>query len=198
MTFLYHGNRFNERVESLVTLVYGIDSKKGGSLMSGYEKFIQHIVEFTEEEVSLFIDEHKNEEYYAFAYDCNPETNGIYLSFNTMGEFERTLDLYQAGSYADLYEEEDYIFRLKYNPGDWKYQNFVYIEFIYEAKIKELFGVEINRKSDDLLKIAQRALLEFKKTEVYKEIPKTQDFIAFCIDHEEDERDAINRSLRQN
>lgn len=166
--------------------------------MSGFDKFIQHIVEFTEEEVEVFIKEHENEVFYSFAYDCNAETSGIYLSFNTLNSFEETLEKYREGEYASFYNDEESVLRLKYNPGDWKYQNFVYIEFIYEDKIKELFDVSIDKNSNDLLNIAERALLDFRKTKVYQTIPKTDDFLAFCIDHDEDELDAIERSIKIN
>lgn len=164
--------------------------------MNKQDGFIEHIVSFTEEEVSQFIKEHSNERFYAFAYDVNPATKGIYLSFNTEADFKVKLKQYQEGNYAFLYQSDDQIKRLRYNPGDWKYQNFVSIEFIYDAKIKELFDVVLVESKNNLLDYAEQALLSFKKTETYEHIPKEKDFIAFCIDHEEDELEALDRALR--
>lgn len=166
--------------------------------MSKHQAFIDHIVSFTEEEVRVFLEEHEGEEFYAFAYDCNPETKGIYLSFNTEKAFEEKLLKYQSGEFAFLYDDEQYIKRLKYNPGDWKYQNFVSIEFIYDEKIKELFDVVLDAKGIVLMNFAQKALLQFQESDVYKAIPKTKGFIAYCIDHDEDELDALARALAIN
>ena len=166
--------------------------------MNKQEKFIEHIVAFTCEEVNAFLVEHPDEEFYAFAYDCNPQTKGIYLSFNTINAFKETLYQYQNSEYSDLYNSKNQINRLKFNPGDWKYHNFVYIEFIYDDKLKELFDVVLDPNTNNLMNFAERALLDFKRTAVYQSIPKTVDFISFCIDQEEDELKAIQRSIRIN
>ena len=116
--------------------------------MSKQDGFIQHIVTFSEEEVNRFLEEHKDEKFYAFAYDCNPETHGIYLSFNTEKAFDKSLRAYRNSEIGLIYQDEEQVQRLRYNPGDWKYQNFVSIEFIYEAKIKELFDVVLDKERD--------------------------------------------------
>lgn len=166
--------------------------------MSKQAGFIDHIVTFTKEEVLEFLSNNKDEKFYAFAFDVNPETYGIYLSFNTESDFNKKLDEYKQGEYAEYYQDDNNILRLRYNPGDWKYQNFVSIEFIYEAKIKELFDVVLDPNSDTLLNYAERAMSKFKSTDVYQMIPKEKDFIAYCIDHDEDELEAINRTLSIN
>lgn len=166
--------------------------------MSKQEGFIDHIVTFTCEEVIEFLEKNHDKKFYAFAFDVNPDTYGIYLSFNTEAEFNKKLDEYKSGEYSEYYKDIDQVNRLRYNPGDWKYQNFVSIEFIYEAKIKELFDVVLDPNTDSLLKYAERAMSKFKKTEVYNKIPKEKDFIAFCIDHDEDELEAIKRTISIN
>ena len=166
--------------------------------MNKQEGFIDHIVSFTSEEVLEFLTKNKDEKFYAFAFDVNPETYGIYLSFNTEAEFNKKLAEYKAGEYGEYYGDLDNVNRLRYNPGDWKYQNFVSIEFIYHAKIKELFDVVLDADTDSLLKYAERAMTKFKKSEAYRLIPKEKDFIAFCIDHDEDELLAISRTLSIN
>lgn len=166
--------------------------------MNKHQQFVDHIVSFTKEEVSHFLKEHPSEIFYAFAYDCNPETKGIYLSFNTKEAFNNTLKKYQMGEFSTFYKTTDQINRLKFNPGDWKYHNFVYIEFIYDEKIKELFDVVLDPETNSLMIFAERAMLEFKRSSLYQEIPKTDDFISFCIDHEEDELEAIARSIKIN
>lgn len=166
--------------------------------MEKREKFIQHIVDFTNEEVLEFLNEHLGEEFYSFAFDVNPQTHGIYLSFNTLEAFNKSLSDYQASEFSSLYSNVEQVKRLKYNPGDWKYQNFVSIEFIYFEKIKELFDVELDPNSDDLLNFAEIAMRRFRESLVYAQIPKTKDFIAFCIDHEEDELMALERAVSIN
>lgn len=166
--------------------------------MNKQQGFIDHIVKFTEEEIQEFLEKNKDEKFYAFAYDVNAETYGIYLSFNTISDFNNKLKLYQNSEYAQLYYDSEQIDRLKYNPGDWKYQNFVSIEFIYPAKIKELYDVVLDAHSNDLLNYAEKALSKFKLTNTYQSIPKDKDFIAFTIDHHEDELDAIKRVISIN
>lgn len=166
--------------------------------MSKHEDFINHILSFTKEEVRDFIEKHPNESFYAFAYDVNPKTYGIYLSFNTIDHFNETLDSYKNSEYQMFYQTKEQIERLKYNPGDWKYQNFVSIEFIYKHKLVELFDTDLDPSTNVLLDFAEKTLSKFRLTNVYKEIPKDHGFIAFCIDNEEDELEAIKRAININ
>ena len=46
---------------------------------------------------------------------------------------------------------------------------------------------------NNLLELCTESLVEFTKTETYKKIPKSKDFVAFCIDHDEDFEQAMKR-----
>lgn len=39
----------------------------------------------------------------------------------------------------------------------------------------------------------EEILSDFQKTEVFGKIPRTADFVAFCIDHDEDVKEALER-----
>lgn len=46
---------------------------------------------------------------------------------------------------------------------------------------------------NSLFDLFTNQLVEFSKTEIFKKIPKTNDFKFFCIDHDEDIEEAIER-----
>ncbi|WP_226372129.1 hypothetical protein [Selenomonas timonae] len=45
-----------------------------------------------------------------------------------------------------------------------------------------------------MLQLCDEILAAFRETDVFKRIPKTADFISFCIDHDEDPADALARA----
>lgn len=61
--------------------------------------FKQELIEFTLVEVSKFIKNNSELEFYAFAYDYNIEYGQVGLCFNTEAEFKSTLKQYQDGDY---------------------------------------------------------------------------------------------------
>lgn len=94
---------------------------------------------------------------------------------------------------------------LKYNTGDWAYQCFDTISILSDEQLEEMFqAIPANDEQiwktfvSDLLLLFTEALHDFTSTEVYKKIPKTTDFIAFCIDHDESVEDALNRMKDSN
>lgn len=42
-----------------------------------------------------------------------------------------------------------------------------------------------------MMEIFWAVLREFEQTDLFRQIPKTKDFIAYCIDHDEDPVDAL-------
>jgi hypothetical protein len=157
------------------------------------------IVEFATRGVQKFLQEHPGLVFYAFAFDCNAEYAEINLCLNTENDFSKSLLYYQAKNSKNYQSEED-IRDLKFNTGDWEYQCF---DTLYVLTEKQLNMILQTMPEDDyqtwqtfaqdLILLFTEALNEFSQTGVYKDIPKTADFVAFCIDHDEDLEDAWGR-----
>lgn len=164
------------------------------------DRIKRQILDFTIHSVEDFLTKNPNTEFYAFAFDCNAEVN---LCFNTEIEFQKTLDYYQTGEYSQNYKSEKDIKNLKYNTGDWEYQCFDTVYVLSESELESIFSQlpdddykSWNLFSHHLLDLFSESLIEFTQTETYAKIPKTKDFIAFCIDHDEEVEDAIERCSR--
>lgn len=158
------------------------------------------LLDFTIKGVEKFLKENPDLEFYAFAYDCNAEYAEVNLCFNTEIDFEKTLRQYQIGDYSKYYQTEDDIKDLKFNTGDWDYQCFETINVLTDAQLTEIFNElpEDDYKSwkefvENLMKLFCECLVDFTKTKTYQKIPKTKDFIVFCIDHDEDFEEAMER-----
>lgn len=161
-----------------------------------FNKIQSELLAFTKTEVSNFLAEHPNEVFYAFAFDCNAEYAEVNLCFNTESAFSTLLAESQSGKYKASYQTEQQINELRYNTGDWEYQSF---STKYVLSEDELFGDDDEENEDEdsgsaitenLLLHFSKTLIEFTKTEEYQKIPKTPDFKAFCIDHDEDLEEA--------
>lgn len=158
------------------------------------------LVNFTTKSVKKFLKENSKLTFYAFGYDCNAEYAEVNLCFNTEEAFEKTLKSYQKGEFAESYQSDEDIEDLKFNTGDWDYQCFDSIYLLSDKELTKIFNqlpednyVSWNQFLQELMEIFCEALLEFSQTDVYKSIPKTEDFRVICIDHDEDVSDAQER-----
>jgi len=163
-------------------------------------KLKNKLLEFTEKGVEKFLNENSNLEFYAFAFDCNAEYAEVNLCLNTESEFQRTLAHYQNGDYSQYYQSDEDVKDLKFNTGDWEYQCFESTNVLSDNELTEIFQSlpEDDYKSwkkfvQELMELFCETLIEFRKTEIYRKIPKTNDFISFCIDHDEDFEPALER-----
>jgi len=166
-------------------------------------KIKEQLLDFTVKGVKQFLKENPGLEFYAFAYDCNAEYAEVNLCFNTIEDFNRTLTHYRNGKFAENYKSDEAIKDLKYNTGDWEYKCFDSINVLSEEELNEIY----NNFSDDdykswnlfieeLVELFCECLIEFRDSEVYRTIPKTENFTSFCIDHDEDFEDAEQRMVR--
>lgn len=169
-------------------------------MIENSELLKKKLLDFTIQGVSKFLKKHPNLSFYAFAYDCNIEYAEVNLCFNTEDDFQKTLFEYQNGKYAEYYQTEEDIEDLKYNTGDWEYQCFDTIYLYSNEEIDEIMNQipeddyeKLNDFLEDMLLLVSEVLMDFTKTEVYAQIPKTEDFIAYTIDHDEDFIDARER-----
>ncbi len=160
----------------------------------------QTILDFASSGVQTFRQNNPGLVFNAFAFDCNAEYAEINLCFNTEEAFEKTLTSYQKGEFAEYYQSDEDIEDLKFNTGDWDYQCFDSIHLLSDQELTKIFNqlpednyVSWNQFLQELMEIFCEALLVFSQTDVYKSIPKTEDFRVICIDHDEDVSDAQDR-----
>jgi hypothetical protein len=164
-----------------------------------YPSLKKTIIEFAVRGVQNFLQEHPSLLFYAVAFDCNAEYAEINLCLNTEENFAKVLNDYQT-NYPQKYQNEEDIRGLRYNTGDWAYQCFDTIYVLTDEQLNSIFQAMPDDDYQtwqtfvgDLLILFTEALRDFTQTEAYKSIPKTKDFIAFCIDHDEEVEDALNR-----
>lgn len=160
------------------------------------------ITRFTNVEVERFLLSHPDKTFYAFAFDTHAEYAELNLCFNTESDFQRCLAYYQSGEWAASYQSPEAIQELKFNTGDWAYQC---VSTLYVLSEDELQTIYERLSEDDFSKwedivrqirsIFAQSLLQFTQTEVYRAIPKTDDFMAFSIDHDQDVSDILSPSV---
>lgn len=158
---------------------------------SRMQELKKQLLAFTEKETADFLKEHSNEEFYAFAFDCNAEYAEVNLCFNTEDAFKETLDFYQEKYSAD-YQDEESILDLKYNTGDWEYQCFATMYIMEEDEMIALYDDDVDAQLTELIEIFYQALADFRKSDVFASIPKTESFKLICLDHDEDVPEAIS------
>lgn len=163
----------------------------------------KQLLDFTISSVEHFLNEHPDYQFYSFAYDCNAEYAEINLCFNTENEFKKTLQYYQTGKYAEQYQSEVEINDLKFNTGDWEYQCFETINVLTEDELTKIFNdlpaddyKSWNAFIENLLEFFCEVLIDFSKTATFNKILKTDHFLAFCIDHDENFEEAMIRLER--
>ncbi|KAF2079410.1 DUF4303 domain-containing protein [Flavobacterium sharifuzzamanii] len=166
-------------------------------------KLKKQLIDFTIQGVAEFLKNNSSLEFYAFAYDCNAEYAEVNLSFNTMEDFNETLKDYQNGRFSENYKTDEAIKNLKYNTGDWEYLCFDSINVLTEEELNKIYNdfPDDDYKSwnifvEELMELFCESLIEFRNSKVYRSIPKSKDFISFCIDHDEDFEDAEKRLER--
>ena len=171
-----------------------------GTEVKHKEKVKKQIIDFAVQGVENFLKENPNLEFYAFAFDCNAEDAGVSLCLNTESDFQKSLKDYQNGEFPEYYQSDENINDLKFNTGDWEYQCFDTLDVFTNEELQEIFDElpDDDYKSwqefvNNLLELFTESLVEFTKTETYRKIPKSRDFLAFCIDHDEDFEEAMER-----
>ena len=151
----------------------------------------QQIVAFTEKAVAQFLQQHPDLSFYAFCYDLNMAYGEINLSLNTEQAFAETLQNYQTHD-PETYRQAEQQLLLKYNSGDWAYACFDTL-YVWEQEIEAELKRFLHDDNDERLQVFLKELNDFfadclaafTQTPTYHAIPKTADFIAFSLDHDE-------------
>lgn len=129
-------------------------------------------------------------EFYALALDCYYEYANFLVCMNTEKDFRDTLRHYQKN---EAYRDEGYIRDLRYNTGDWEYIGISEIDLFDEDELTAKYQDDIEKQCDDMMILCDEILEDLRKTEIFERIPKTESFVSFCIDHDEDVYDALKR-----
>lgn len=189
--------------------------------MQEYKNRMNEILQKIEEDTRRFLEENPSLEFYSVGFDCSSEYARILLCFNTEDAFQDTLKQYQK-KYGDSYKSEESVCRLRFNTGDWEYQGVseytifsgeellemykddykemavgmknIDYQFIWNFCLEEMSQDEHEKICTDMMDFNRQLMLNFCKTQCFKSIPKTENFQPICIDHDEDELDALKRT----
>lgn len=154
------------------------------------------LLDFTVTEVEKFLSENPNLTFYGFAYDCGMQHTSVGLCFNTEEGFEQIIEAHY--QYEKTEEETKSI---RFNTGDWEYQNFGKINVHQLEELDAISDIEDDYKTwdafqEEFLDTLCECLIEFSKTETFNKIPKTDDFLFFSIEHDEELEEAMIRMER--
>lgn len=156
----------------------------------------QLLLDFTVKEVGKFLSENPGLTFYGFAYDCGLQHTSVGLCFNTEEGFEEIIEAHY--QYEKTAEEER---ELKISTGNWKYQCFETIDIHELEELDTILDLDDDYAtwdvfSEELLDTICECLLEFSKTETFRKIPKTDDFLFYSVEHDEEIEDAFRRMDR--
>lgn len=108
-----------------------------------YERTVHAIKEFSKD--------HKMSKIYVFGYEYRYEYGSILISLNCEEGFKETLKHYQE-NYPESYNDKESIEGLKYNPGDWSFQDFKSFTILTkenEQKYTETLKKVLNKLNDE-------------------------------------------------
>ena len=140
-----------------------------------------------------FLRAHPRERFYALAFDCNTEYAEFLVGMNTEEAFQKTLMEYQEGG-ESCRTDASAVANLRYNPGDWMYTDIAEAELFDEDELIARYQDNMEKQCADMRRLCEEILADFRQTDTFQNIPKTADFVSYCIDHDEDPADVPARS----
>lgn len=158
------------------------------------ERRLRWLVAELSDDTEEFLSAHPELKFYSVGLDCNSEYGTMLLCFNTQEEFDKTLFKYQNGDFADSYQTAEEILDLKFNTGDWEYQDVASYQVFSSDELMAMFGDDIDSLIECMMDFNYKVLRAFVATEGFKIIPKTSDFQPICLDHEDDVLEALERT----
>ena len=158
------------------------------------ERRLRWLVAELSNDTEEFLAAHPELKFYSVGLDCNSEYGTMLLCFNTQEEFEKTLFKYQNGDFADSYQTAEEILDLKFNTGDWEYQDVASYQVFSSDELMAMFGDDVDSLIECMMDFNYKVLKAFVATEGFKIIPKTSDFQPICLDHEDDVLEALERT----
>ena len=142
--------------------------------------------------VEEFLRAHPRERFYALAFDCNTAYAEFLVGMNTEEAFQKTLTEYQKSGASDR-TDASAAEKLRYNPGDWTYTEITEFELFDEDELTSRYQYNMEKQCADMRRLCEEILANFRQTDTFQNIPKTEDFVSYCIDHDEDPADALAR-----
>lgn len=140
-----------------------------------------NLLDYTKEVVALFLEDHRSLRFYAFALDVNTETGEVDLSMNTDFDFYRKLRYFEVNDPKANCDCDLWKMNMRFDTLNWNYQGIGSIEPVEP----DLYNHYYANDPDGYLEVIEGVVREFKKTPVFKKIPKTDPFnLLVRIDHE--------------
>lgn len=161
------------------------------------QRKLQWLLNKLSDDTKDFLEENPELTFYSVGLDCNSEYGTVMLCFNTEDEFQKSLAHYRQGKYADMYQTPEDILDLRFNTGDWEYQDVASYEVFSEQELQLMFGDDLESQIECMMDFNYQVLKAFTKSPIYQQIPKTKDFQPICIDHEDDVLEALERSKEE-
>jgi hypothetical protein len=156
--------------------------------------------------IAAFAAEHRDESFYAFAFDCNADYGEVFLCLNTEADLAATVRAWLAADPARV--EREIESDLRWNVGDWKYHAFninppcekgwekAWSEtegLIHDATLDDDDGDEI---AERFLVSACRVMVAMEKDGVLDVLRRDPGFKTLVGDHDEPIEDSWARLLR--
>ena len=163
------------------------------------------LLELTGAAIQRFSSEHSDKQFYAFGFDLNVTYGNVLLCANTDAEFERTAQRYvKEWNYTDKDLAD-----LKRNFGDWHYQGFnldyadwderwsPFSESIESYVLADdAEEEEVSQFLIDLIRTCSFVLLELEHFGIFNLLNREPGFYIQCIDHDDNEDEALERFER--
>lgn len=150
-----------------------------------------------EPELERFLDEHGHETFYSFALLFDAPTPAVVLSANTEECFAPTLAKYQQNEHwGYVYRCEEGAQGLRYNPADWGYHAFGYVELFDLGDDGDSDALWSGSWEQDTIEAMSEVLVRFRKTTPFERMQKAPGFVSFAIGEEPDFLGAMTRMHR--
>jgi hypothetical protein len=181
-----------------------------------WSHFESLLFDLTSRDVRDFAAAHLNETFYGFAFDCNSEYGNVLLCLNTEADLQRQAESYKTEN-PDLYADEtidDIRAGLRWNMGDWKYQDFNSKDFdkAWTSLESRVIDLCMDEEEDEetfmtptqmqFMRSVCRVLVRLEHAHAFDCLSRTDDFKAYAADHDEGgseswDRIAENRSASE-
>lgn len=161
------------------------------------QRKLQWLIQQLSDDTKDFLEENPDLTFYSVGLDCNSEYGTVMLCFNTDEDFQKSLAHYAQGEYADMYETPEDILDLRFNTGDWEYQDVASYQVFSEQELSQMFEDDLDSQIECMMDFNYQALKAFTQSPSYQLIPKSKDFQPICIDHEDDVLEALERSKEE-
>lgn len=163
---------------------------------SYWEALADYLFSITKKEIVRFAEEHSDEQFYGFFFDCNSAYGEIFLCLNTEQDHAVQLEKYVV-KWPDQYADPNSTARteLRWNPGDWLYQGFESDAFDKAWASKESEVVDLFASSEDdeawhevaelFMAMVGSVAIRLEDQGAFEPLGRASDFQVMWADHDE-------------